>query len=83
MKTFARIATVLGIAMTIVAATSADAADRRVIKSACSAGMMTCEAWCDKYRGGSSDCKFTHSGSCQNRYGNLKQCVGAGPPPNY
>jgi hypothetical protein len=44
------------------------------------AGWVTCEQWCDTWRGGSQVCKHTHEASCMKKYGSLKACVRDGPP---
>ncbi len=71
----------LTVACALVASTIAQAAEKKA-KVACWSGYITCEQWCDRYRGGSGMCKFTHAQSCTNKYGSLKACVKNGPPVN-
>jgi hypothetical protein len=42
--------------------------------------MITCGAWCDKYKHGSTQCKYTHPQGCMKKYGSLKAPVRDRPP---
>jgi hypothetical protein len=70
---------------TVFAGIPAGAAEKPVKAAGCGGkpGYVTCEKWCQKWRGGSSECMTSHSGSCMNRYGSLKFCVRDGAPSSY
>lgn len=52
----------------------------QIAKKSCSAGRITCEQWCNKYRGGSSSCLRDHEHSCVRKHGGLQVCVADAPP---
>ena len=41
----------------------------------CDPGLITCKAWCAKYRGGSASCLRTSEGSCLVKYHSYNYCV--------